>query len=321
MNRTWAGLALATWAGLAACNHLSGGDLIRDLLDLNRLRRLALERLDQRWAQARKSSLIACLTTLPSRLPHLHWTLKSLLAQDPVPARIRLHLPEHSRREQVDYRPPEWLTRLRSVELVRCPDLGPATKLLPALDLPERTPLLVVDDDRLYPPGFLAHLERFDSRATGLSGWRVPSDLTDRPTTLWSNLAGLPPTPLKCSRLRKPVRIDVLQGFSGYRVEPGYFGPEVYDYSHAPEAAFYVDDVWISAHCRSERWVEPFARFPIQHPILADLYRRTSLGRVNSGQGNNERRANTIMIRHFRGRWPAASPIERARDSSFRGTP
>ncbi len=320
MERSLAAFALAGWAGLATCNHLSGGDLIRDLLDLARLARCDLEQLDRNWAQAGKGDLTICLTSLPSRLPHLHWTLRSLLTQHPLPARIRLHLPEHSRREATSYRIPEWLARLRSVELVRCSDLGPATKLLPALDLPERTPLVVVDDDRLYPPGFLAHLEGCKTRATGLSGWRVPGDLTDRPTTLWSNLAGLPPTPLKCSRLRRPVRIDVLQGFSGYRVEPGYFGPEVHDYSTAPRAAYFVDDVWLSAHCRSERWVEPFARFPTQHPGLTGLYRRTSLGRVNSGQGNPERRSNTIMIRHFRGRW-LSSPISKDADRPSRGTP
>ncbi len=79
------------------------------------------------------------LTSLPSRLPYIATTLKSLLRQERLPKRIRLNLPAFSKREQTAYVIPDWLKNLQSVEIVSCEDYGPATKLIPSLCIAARS--------------------------------------------------------------------------------------------------------------------------------------------------------------------------------------
>jgi hypothetical protein len=98
--------------------------------------------------------------------------------------------------------------------------------------------------------------------------------------------------------------VDVMQGLSGYLVEPRFFDAEaIVDYRGAPPAAVLVDDVWISAHCRVPKMIFKGRRTNFQSRHDTDYYQRTSLGRVNRGDGTLEGRNNTIMLRYFAGRW------------------
>jgi len=64
-----------------------------------------------------------------------------------------------------------------------------------------------------------------------------------------------PPAPVRATRLRTPYEVDVLQGMSGYLVRPEFFDLRALcDYSAAPEAVFFVDDVWISAIAARASW-------------------------------------------------------------------
>jgi len=304
-------LAVLAYAAVKTYDVLSGRDLVRDLIDKIRLGGRRVEDWHRYWEEnVNRSDMVICLTTIPSRLGHIEATLKSLLYQKRAPARIRLHLPRMSRREKVPYAPPDWLLLLKAVEIVPCEDYGPATKLIPALlDQAPDQKLLIVDDDKLYPPDMV---ERFDlaadafpESALGSSGWTVPADLTDRTVTLWRNFRGLPPARLKATRITRPRRVDILQGHSGYLVRPRFFEPErlVGDYAGAPAAAFYVDDVWISAYCRAPKLIVPARRFCFVSWRLNRLYDWTSLGRINDGTGDPELNNNTIMIRHLKDRW------------------
>lgn len=302
--------------GLAACaaalwvyNFMEGQTLLRDCLDEVRLARDDIAALDAAWAVSpRRSACVISLTSLPSRLPFIATTLKSLLRQNRLPARIRLNLPAFSRREQAAYVIPDWLKNLQSVEIVPCEDSGPATKLIPSLALPPDSMIVVVDDDRIYPANLIADLEAAaagDSHAAfGFSGWVAPPDLIDRPTTILGNIRMTPPVPVRARRMRAPCAVDMLQGLSGYLVRPHFFDlAALTDYSGAPDAAFFVDDVWISAHCTAPKFVIPAARAGFPGRARKALYSTTSLGRVNRGGGDVLKRNNTIMLRHFAGRW------------------
>jgi len=298
---------------------LSGRDLVRDMLDKHRLRQRSLLDWDAHWAaNPHQSSIVVCLTTTPSRVDRIHDTLRSLMAQTLRPARIRLHLPDFSLRENRIYHVPSDLKALRSLEIVHCEDYGPATKLIPALeDLDPDQAILVVDDDMVYPPDLLEQLEtraRIDAdRVWCSSGWIVPDDLTDRPTTLVGNVLQRPPVPLKCSRVREIRPIDVFQGYSGYLVRPRFFDlAAVTDYGGAPAQATWVDDVWLSAHCRAPKSVFPYRRYPCQYWRSVRAFGMTALGHINSGDGDLEKRGNTIMIRHFADRWTASAGLARA---------
>lgn len=299
-------------------SYVEGVRFWRDLADELALRRADLDALDREWAaRSERSGAIVTMTTIPSRMPLIGETLKSLLRQTRAPARIVINVPRFSRREQRGYEIPAYLDRLSSVEIHRCDDWGPATKLIPSLlRFPAGRKIIVADDDRIYPPNLIEDLERASAAhpgcAIGLGGWRVPDDLTDRPTTLWADLRGLPPVPLKATRLRKPVAVDIFQGMAGYLVQPHFFDLDaVTDYSAAPEAVFYVDDVWLSGHCKAPKLVIPAARINYEPMRNARFFKSTSVALINRGDGTPESRNNTVAIRHLKDAWLCSRREER----------
>ena len=315
---------LAVGAAAAAIkihDFFEGETLLRDLMDEAMLSRTSLAELDLAWSRnARRSEAIVSLTSIPSRLPLIERTLKSLLRQSLAPRRIVLNLPRFSKREGVAYVVPAFLEGIEAVSIRWCEDWGPATKLLPALmEEATDTPIIVVDDDRIYPANLVADLMAASVRdphaAFCMSGWVVPGDLIDRPTNVWSNLRMLPPAPIRARRLSKPVEVDIVQGLSGYVVRPSFFDlAAITDYDHAPREAFFVDDVWISAHCKMPRFVIPARRANYQPKLHRSFYRYTSLGRINRGPGPDGQRSNSIVIRHFSQAWMATA----AKSGSFR---
>jgi len=313
-----------SFVALSACtkvsyDFLTGRDLVRDNLDRLRLRRRSLKEWDSWCAQnTRTSDILVCLTTTPSRIDRLAPTLMSLLAQDTRALRIRVHVPHVSKRERRVYALPAFLAELDCVEVVRTDDHGPATKLLPALvSEGADQALLVVDDDKLYPPGFITGFaEAAQSEknvAWGSSGWIVPPDLTDRPTSLLGNLLMRPPVPTKGTRIKQPKQVDILQGYSGYLVRPRFFElTRVFDYATAPQAAFFVDDVWISAHLTVPKQVLPSTRYCFEVLRHHRLHARTSISLQNRGSGDPASRNNTIMIRHLQKAWLNQRPSAEA---------
>lgn len=303
-------------AGAAVCGAtclyrlLEGGSFWAEVREELSLTQVSLAEADALWAaNPRRSATIVSLTSIPSRLPLIGDTLKSLMLQARAPARIVLSLPAFSRREQRAYDVPAFVRGLKALEIVGCEDWGPATKIIPSLQRHARSqPIVAVDDDRLYPPNLVADLDdaaaRYPDCALGFSGWRVPDDLTDRPTTIRSNLFMEAPAPVRATRLRAPLATDILQGMSGYLVRPSFFDlAALTDYSAAPPGAFFVDDVWISGHCRVPRLVIPARRLSFPPKRRARFYKATSVALVNRGDGTPESRNNTIVIRHLRDAW------------------
>jgi hypothetical protein len=302
-------------AAIKIHDFFEGETLVRDCLDEFRLTRTDLGKLDAFWTEnPSRSECIITLTTIPSRLPHIAATLKSLMRQSRAPARIILNLPDFSKRENTPYTVPAFLQGLKSVQIVRCEDMGPATKVVPTLlrEPPERK-IIVVDDDRIYPANLVRDLENaadLDVKsAFGMSGWVVPTDLVDRPTTIWANFQMRPPSPARARRLHSPMPVDILQGLSGYLVRPGFFDlPRLTDYNRAPPESFFVDDVWISAHCAAARFVIPARRYNYQPKFRRGFYKNTSLGLLNRGPGGDEQRHNTIVLRYLADKWRVGGP-------------
>lgn len=303
--------ALLAFVGIY--DFIEGKTLVHDTLDEWRLARTSLRELDRAWAEnPNRSDAVFSLTTIPSRLDHIEDTLKSLLRQSLAPREIRLNVPKYSRREQCAYEVPDRLRELSAVRIVECEDYGPATKLIPSvLQLAPDQRIVVVDDDRNYPPNLLADLvaasEADPDAAFSFCGWIVPPDLVHRPANLYTIVFIEPPAPVLARRIRRPRRVDVVRGVGGYLVKPRFFDRDaLLDYSEAPEAAFYVDDVWISAHLHVPRYVVP-ARYSNYQPRRRKrFYDRTSLGWINSSGDDVARRNNSIVVQHFADRWMVA---------------
>ncbi|MDF0599504.1 hypothetical protein P1J78_02060 [Psychromarinibacter sp. C21-152] len=306
-------LALAALA--LYLHHLFEGECLpADLWREWKLARMDLATLDRRWEKAERSEIVVTLTTTPSRIALLEPTLKSLLDQTRPPARITLNLPRHSTRENRAYEIPAPLNRLASLQIRRCDDLGPGTKLIPSVQAePPDTPLVVVDDDRIYPPWLLARYERAAAaqpdRALTMAGWVAPPDLVDRMTTIRANLFMRPPAPIRASRLRKPRRVDIFQGVMSYLVRPRFFDEKsLADFTGQPPELRFVDDVRSSALCRAEIWVIPAPSLSFVPRAQAALLQQTRLGLVNRVPGERHNRNNTIALKHFADRWQVGGP-------------
>jgi hypothetical protein len=303
--------ALAFGGYLVACR-LTGENLFATWWDEWRLARVPIERLAAAWAaNPRNSGLVVTLTTIPSRIEALGPTVKSLLRQTARPVEIRLCVPAWSEREQCAYAVPPWLRALPGVTIVSCADEGPATKFLPTLRAMEPDQaVVVVDDDRIYHPRLLEKLAELvaahPDEVVSAAGWDAPADRIDRPTTLWARLTGAAYVPVRGNQLRRARRVDIAQGLHGYVVRPRFFDlTELGDFSKAPVALRFVDDVWISAHCRVPRAVHPlrlaFTDYkPWEH---RRRYDRTSLGGNVNRAADHTQRGNSIALRFFSERW------------------
>jgi len=305
-------LPAALAAAYAVVSRLTAEDPLATRLDEGQLRRADLRALDAACAaNTHNSGLVVSLTTIPSRIGVLELTVKSLLRQTARAQEIRVCVPEWCEREQCGYEIPAWLAGLRGVTIVRCVDEGPATKFLPTLRaVAAHQAVVVLDDDRAYHPRLLecyAALARENGGVVlSAAGWRVPGDLTDRPTTLWRRLAGAAYVPRRANQISRPESTDIVQGVHSYVVRPKFFDlTALGDFSAAPAAVRFVDDVWISAHCRAEKWLHPmrlsFTDYkPWAHRRLLD---QTSLGGKVNRAARDEERGNSVALRFFRERW------------------
>ena len=287
-------------------DYFSGRSFLLDIVDEFRLARADIEALDRACQKnPDRSAAVVCLTTLPSRLPLIEDTLKSLLRQTRAPAEIRLYLPRYSKREQQPYIVPERLRRLKNlVIVVEDEDHGPATKFRSAIasSEPDQT-LIIVDDDRIFPPDMVQLLddaaEAHPEAAFCIGGWIAPPDLVDRPTTMMMNINRVAPAQIRPARIKRPTPIDILMGAHGFIIRPRHVDLErLLDTSKAPREAFFADDIWLSGFCRAPKYALPVRRADFQPYRHISHYDKSSLGWVNR-TGSPEMWINTVVLKWF----------------------
>ncbi len=118
------------------------------------------------------------LTTIPSRMGGLRRCIASLEAQTLLPERIFLCVPHAYRRFETPDPLPFAASDLgKSVEIIRCTDDGPGTKILGSLDRVPMEPgvlLVLVDDDASYAPHMLeTFAESFRARPDAAASFYV----------------------------------------------------------------------------------------------------------------------------------------------------
>lgn len=223
------------------------------------------------------ADLVITLTTIPSRFDKIGETLDSLVAQRAPVREVRLNIPHRfARFPDYDGHLPEVPA---GVTIYRpASDMGPATKVLPTIaDLaaePE-TPVLLCDDDRIYPPDWAADFldlhKSYPDKAICISGFNLPKlgvapgyapyympravfrrkawDWDYR----WKRLRQQWAARTLLAQRNKPPRrlvekaghVDIFEGVGGVLVQPRFFDERVYD---IPAEALRVDDVWLSAN-------------------------------------------------------------------------
>jgi hypothetical protein len=156
-----------------------------------------------------------------------------------------LAIPEFSTREQRPYVVPEYVLRLPRVRILYCrKDWGPATKFIPVVQeelAAGRTAslIMVVDDDRVYPRDsletYLYYSKRLSDAALCFRGAAIPRSFDWRDAKM-----------IRARELRQPQPAAVMTGCGSYLIQPRFFDDSLWNYSNAPNGAFYMDDIWIS---------------------------------------------------------------------------
>ena len=92
------------------------------------------------------------LTTIPQRIKNLYKSVESLLKQTQKPDKIFINIPNKFKRFEEtinDDEIPKFDNKI--VEITRCEDCGPGTKLLGSLDKLKKDSLVILaDDDNIY---------------------------------------------------------------------------------------------------------------------------------------------------------------------------
>lgn len=240
-------------------------------------------------AGARGTRVVVSLTTVPDRASRIVPTLLSLLEQTRRADRIVLALPDSALRTGLPYPDPPRLPS--GIDLLRCADSGPSTKLLPALLAEPGALVVAVDDDVIYPQTYLETLlaahRRHPRAALGWRGWRIEPGVNPKHFRhVWA------------SAVTAPVAVDILLGWGGYLIPPGALDGAVHDYEGWPDAVRWVDDVWVSGHLARRgvaRLVVPGRTYPVARAGL----RVSALSTGPNASGSNDRRA----IEAFAGWW------------------
>jgi hypothetical protein len=262
-----------------------------------------------------KERTIISLSSIPPRFPHLGPTLETLLAQKPGADEIQLWIPRRYRRF------PDWDGGLPEVPagvvIRRCEeDHGPATKFLPALREAAGQAVMIVicDDDRMFAEDWLAALvtvarERPGECVAGY-GKALPRDMglplrkgrmprvENLPGDEINRLRALERTgrPLPLNHVVSSGYADILEGYCGALLRPGFIGPEIFS---IPPVLWAVDDVWLSGHLELRGvpiWVDERVPRP---PVRPEAHRVDPLLRAEiDGQGREE--ADRSCIRFYR---------------------
>lgn len=181
--------------------------------------------------------VVVSLSTIPSRVSRIGDIIACLQQQTYPIDQIYLNIPYTSHREGVSY--PELPSNLdlTNVQVIRCQDYGPITKLYPVLqyETHPNTIIITVDDDLIYRSDRIETLVRwcvqYPNAAIAGSGYIIGK---------WYNYFGHIEQP------KEITPVSIIEGYSGCAYRRSFFDHNLIDYTGAPPESFYHDDVWIS---------------------------------------------------------------------------
>ena len=109
---------------------------------------------------------------------------------------------------------------------------------------------------------------------------------------------------IRGDRVQTPEPVAVITGCGSYLIRPRFFDESLWDYSGTPEAAFYMDDIWISGNL-DRRGVEKYV-VPSSAYIRQVRRQRETMTLHDVPDGRQE--SNNRVIAHFRETWNVFDP-------------
>lgn len=190
--------------------------------------------------------VVLSLTTIPGREQYVVRALESLRVQTyPVDA-IYLWLTKGGRSGHLS----EVVTRIPSLRVACCEDLGPATKLLPTLseECDPETAIITVDDDIEYPPSLVQKLVHgsllHPEAAIGFTGWQVAAYSPEVKVRHFDD--SFP----ECAMFQP---VHVLEGFKGLLYRRRFFDADLLGHLRALHAFRFHDDILFGGYLASRR--------------------------------------------------------------------
>lgn len=243
------------------------------------------------------SPLIVSLTTYGKRLRDVATTVESIMQGSLKPSAILLHISD----ELHDMPLPIVLQRQqqRGLQVVYCHDIGPFTKLVPALrSFPDAT-IITIDDDALYAPDLVENLVALHRQ--------YPTDIiANRVHLITLDAKGRPKKYRQWQRNANPEEPSprvFLTGFGGVLYPPHCLPPETLDEAVFTRLCPRADDVWFYAmallHGTPIR--KGFTHSPIGEDLIINRnVQLTALRRLNnhSSQVNNDTQLEAVLT-HF----------------------
>ena len=214
--------------------------------------------------------MIVSLTTIPQRIQHIKLVIESIKRQTKPVSKILLWIP-YTYKGKYEYDIPQFLYEEDLVEIIRCEDVGPATKFLHTIkELESEEEFVVIDDDQIYSQYLIEDLTSapFLTGAKGVKG------------TYWIDHDGNPARrrdDTAPNKQRKPLRhiitkkedylnrfnfstVPIICGCDGILLKPGFFTKDIYD---IPKQFFNCDDIWLSG-CLEKNKIKKYV-VPCRH--------------------------------------------------------
>lgn len=214
--------------------------------------------------------MIVSLTTIPPRIQHIKPVIESIKRQTKPVTKILLWIPQ-TYKGKYEYNIPQFLYENDLVEIIRCEDLGPATKFLHTIkELESEEEFVVIDDDQIYSQYLIEDLTSvpFLTGAKSVKG------------TYWIDHDGKPSrrrdntTPNKARKWLRHIitkkedylnrfnfsTVPIICGCDGILLKPGFFTKDIYD---IPKQFFNCDDIWLSG-CLEKNKIKKYV-VPCRH--------------------------------------------------------
>jgi hypothetical protein len=184
----------------------------------------------------RKTSIVATLTTTPARIGRIRPALESLFNQSLPFDRIYLNVPYFCVRTGEKYELPSWLSNERRIILNRCPDFGPATKLLGAkpFEQDQHTVFIYMDDDEALRDDLVEQYMHFHHR--------FRRDVLGLSTCVWDAENN---TLAEC--WRQGDQATIVEGYGSALVPAQCIGSDIFEqFLRLPPPFCYADDLFFS---------------------------------------------------------------------------
>lgn len=185
-------------------------------------------------------NLIVSMTTTPERINKIWPTINSTLRQTILPKKIFLWIPKRYKRFTSSIKSiPNFLRHPLIETCFIDTDYGPATKILPTLELrlDPTLDIIIIDDDRIYHENTFLELLTlklsYPNAAVSIAG------ITFNTQNYKEHL-----------NPKFDQQVDSLLGYAGFCISPWMFDQTVFSYPENNRSVFYEDDIWISGNLR-----------------------------------------------------------------------